>query len=393
MISPIYYSNILLKFFVIFIGFLLNVQVVGARSVTKKDTIVFGQSAALSGDARYLGINMRAGILAAFNEINNKGGVHGHQLQLISMDDMYEPEKAIKNTRALIEKEQVFALIGAVGTPTSKAVLPLLSEQSVSYIGPFTGAEFLRNPKNSVVNIRASYYQEAEVIVERLLKDLNAKRISVLYQDDSYGRAGLKGLTLALKKENKAIVSKGKYSRNTTAVKVALLEIMSANPEAVVIVGAYLPVAKFVKLAESVNFNPVFICLSFVGTSALKQQLTKEGDNSKSSIVVTQVVPFPFDDSHPLVANYQRAVKKDFNFVSLEGYLAGRLTIEALKRTKKPVTRKKFMRALKKIKRVSIDDFTLEYGPDDNQGSNQVFFTLIKGGKLLPIINLKEIFK
>ena len=390
MILPIYCSNIQLKLFVIFIGFVINIQAIDAQSVKTAKTITFGQSAALSGDAEYLGINMRTGILAAFNEANNAGGVHGYQLKLLSMDDMYEPEKAIKNTRTLVEKDQVLALIGAVGTPTSKAVLPLIS--SIPYIGPFTGAEFLRTTKKSVINIRASYYQEAEIIVEKLLKDLNTKRISVLYQDDSYGRAGLKGLTLALKKKNKKIVSQGKYPRNTTAVKVALLEIMSANPEAVVIVGAYLPVAKFVKLAESVNFNPVFICLSFVGTSALQQQLKKEG-GSKNSIVVTQVVPFPFDASHPLVANYQKAVGKNFNFVSLEGYLTGRLTIEALRKTSPPLTRKKIMKTIKKIKRFSINDFVLEYGPDDNQGSNQVFFTLIKDGKLSPIADLQEIFK
>ncbi len=389
MILPICYSNIKFKLFIISIVF-FNSQIIHAKSGAKKKVIAFGQSAALSGDAKYLGINMRTGILAAFEEANSVGGVHGHQLKLISMDDMYEPEKAIKNTRSLVEKENVFALIGAVGTPTSKAVLPLISELSVPYIGPFTGAEFLRTTKSPVINIRASYYQEAEVIVERLLQDLKTQRISVLYQDDSYGRAGLKGLTLALKKKNKKIVSHGKYSRNTKAVKVALLEIMSSNPEAVVIVGTYLPVAKFVKLAESINFNPVFICLSFVGTSALQEQLKKEG-GSKNPIVVTQVVPFPFDTDHPLVVSYQKAVKKDFNFVSLEGYLIGRFTIEVLKRMQPPFKRERFMNAVKKIKKVSIDKFTLEYGPKDNQGSNQVFFTLIKDGKLFSVFNLREV--
>ena len=388
MILPTHYSSIRFKLFIISIIF-FNSQIIHAKSDAEQKTITFGQSAALSGPAKYLGTNMRIGILAAFKEINHIGGVHGHRLKLTSMDDMYEPEKAIKNTRLLVEKENVFGLIGAVGTPTSKAVLPLVSELSIPYIGPFTGAEFLRTTKSPVINIRASYYQEAEVIVERLLQDLKTQRISVLYQDDSYGRAGLKGLSLALKKKNKKIVSQGKYSRNTTAVKVALLEIMSSNPEAVVIVGTYLPVAKFVKLAESINFNPVFICLSFVGTSALQQQLQKE-EGSKNPIVVTQVVPFPFNTKHPLVASYQKAVKKDFNFVSLEGYLVGRFTIEALKLVKPPFTRRHFMKKIKKIKKISIDEFTLEYGPKDNQGSNQVFFTLIKEGKFFPILNLKE---
>ena len=389
MILPMHYSSIRFKLFIIFTVFFSG-HLVHAKSDAEQKTITFGQSAALSGPAKYLGTNMRIGILAAFEEINHIGGVQGHRLKLTSMDDMYEPEKAIKNTRLLVEKENIFALIGAVGTPTSKAVLPLVSELSVPYIGPFTGAEFLRTTKSPVINIRASYYQEAEVIVERLLQDLKTQRISVLYQDDSYGRAGLKGLTLALKKKNKKIVSQGKYSRNTTAVKVALLEIMSRNPEAVVIVGTYLPVAKFVKLAESINFNPVFICLSFVGTSALQEQLKKEG-GSKNPIVVTQVVPFPFDTDHPLVVSYQKAVKKDFNFVSLEGYLIGRFTIEVLKRMQPPFKPERFMNAVKKIKKVSIDKFTLEYGPKDNQGSNQVFFTLIKDGKLFSVFNLREV--
>ena len=390
MISPLCWFNIKLKFFYLFFIFpLLICHLSKAENVTKH-SILFGQSAALTGVAKHLGTNMRAGILAAFNEVNQKGGVYGRKLKLVSLDDSYEPELAIKNTRSLINKHKIFALIGAVGTPTSKAIAPIISEVSIPYIGPFTGAEFLRDPsQKNIINIRASYYQEVHNIVERLLTDLKLKRVSILYQDDSYGRAGLKGLEIALKKKNMKIISKGLYMRNTTAVKVALLDIMAGQPEAVLIVGAYRPAAAFIKLAGTINFNPLFLSLSFVGTDALYKELK----DHPSPLVITQVVPFPFDTKSSLVAHYQKAIKKDFNFVSLEGYLVGKFTIMALKKAGPKLSRSKFLKAVKQTKKFSVNDFSLEYGLDDNQGSDKVFLTSIVKGKLVPVTNLKDIYK
>ena len=155
-----------------------------------EDRILFGQSAAFSGPAGELGKSMRAGILAAFKEVNDRGSVDGRRLELRSLDDAYEPEAAILNTRRLI-KEGVFALIGAVGTPTSRAVVPIAQVQGIPYMAPMTGAEYLRDKVHqTVINLRASYYQEAEEMVERLTVDLGIKRIAVLYQDDSFGRTG-----------------------------------------------------------------------------------------------------------------------------------------------------------------------------------------------------------
>ena len=357
----------------------------GSVGVTQ-NSIVFGQSAALSGNGEHLGVNMRKGILSAFNEVNQEGGVYGRQLKLISLDDAYEPEKTIENTRQLINK--VFALIGGIGTPTSRAVLPIISEASIPYIGPFTGAEFLRDKKRkNVINIRASYKQEIQYIVNQLTEELNLRRISILYQDDSYGRAGLQELETALKKKNMSIASQGVYLRNTTAVKTALLEIMAKNPSAVVIVGAYLPTARFIELADSLNFKPIFICLSFAGTTALSSELK----NNPTVIAVTQVTPFPLNANHPLTARYQKAIQKDFNFVSLEGYLVGRLTIEVLRQIGKNPSRGKFLKAIWQTKNFSIDSFPLQYGLNDNQGSDQVFLTAVKKGKLFPLKNLKEL--
>ena len=189
--------------------------------------IVFGQVAALTGPAQDLGQGMRQGILAAFDDANRHGGISGRTLELKSLDDGYEPEKTVEATQKIIDEDKVFAMIGAVGTPTSKASQPIATAAKVPFIGPFTGAEFLRNPYNRyVVNVRASYFQETEAWIEHLTKDLGITKIAILYQDDAFGLAGLEGVQRALAKRNMSLVASGTFKRNTTAVKSALLDIM-----------------------------------------------------------------------------------------------------------------------------------------------------------------------
>lgn len=344
------------------------------------DKIVFGQSAAFKGPAAVLGLGMREGILAAFNEANAAGGVHGRKLELVSYNDGYEPEKAIANTERLIGDDKVFALIGEVGTPTSKAVQPITTEQSVPFLGPFTGAAFLRDPSlRNVINVRASYDQETEEWIERLTGDLGLSRIAILYQDDSFGRAGLKGVTKALEKRGLKPVAEGTYMRGTTAVKRALLAIRKGSPQAVVMVGAYKPCAEFIKLAHTIKLDTIFVNISFVGSKALAEELGQDG----KGVVVTQVVPLPNDVDIPLVARYQRAMKATnpyakFGFVSLEGYIVGRLTVEALNRLGNPVTRAGLLSTIRDVGVFDLDGVTLSYGPDDNQGMDRVFVTVIQ---------------
>lgn len=344
------------------------------------DKIVFGQSAAFKGPAAFLGLGMREGILAAFNEANAAGGVHGRKLELVSYNDGYEPEKAIANTERLIGDDKVFALIGEVGTPTSKAVQPITTEQSVPFLGPFTGAAFLRDPSlRNVINVRASYDQETEAWIERLTGDLGLSRIAILYQDDSFGRAGLKGVTKALEKRGLKPVAEGTYMRGTTAVKRALLAIRKGSPQAVVMVGAYKPCAEFVKLAHTIKLDAIFVNISFVGSKALAEELGQDG----KGVVVTQVVPLPDDVDIPLVARYQRAMKATnpyakVGFVSLEGYIVGRLTVEALNRLGNPVTRAGLLSTIRDVGVFDLDGVTLSYGPDDNQGMDRVFVTVIQ---------------
>src|SRR5262245_55884766 len=263
------------------------------------DRILFGQSAAFDGPAAALGLGMREGLLASFNEANATGGVNGRRLELVSYDDGYEPEKAIANTKRLIKENGVFALVGEVGTPTSNAAQPITTEAGVPFIGPFTGAAFLRNPAlGNVINIRGSYDQETEAWIEHLTTDLGMSRIGILYQDDTFGRAGLSGVSKAMEKRGMKLVAEGTFARNTTAVKTALLAIRKAGPEAVVMVGPYKPCAEFIKLAHRLKLNTIFVNISFVGANALAKELGGDG----KGVVVTQVVPFPEDVSLPLVA-------------------------------------------------------------------------------------------
>ncbi|MBE8221163.1 MAG: ABC transporter substrate-binding protein [Bdellovibrionales bacterium] len=368
------------------------------EGVTKTE-IFFGQSAALTGPAKSLGLNMQKGILSAFVEVNNNGGVNGRKLRLKSLDDHYEPETAIKNIYHLIDKEKVFSLIGGVGTPTSKAIVPIIKKSKKLYIGPLTGASFLRSSHvNTVVNIRSSYFQEIKEMVLRLKNDLKIKRIAIFYQNDSYGIDGLNALEKSVKEINKGlkIVSRGSYLRNTMAIKTALLNIKKAKPDAIIIIGTYSPAAHFIKWSEKLKIkSKLFLSVSFVGVSELAKKLK----NSKSLVFVTQVVPFPYNKKGRLLKNYHRAMKKikssnKIGFVSLEGYIVGRIVIEALKRAGKKLTNKSFKKVFKSKKsNFNIDGLRLSYTKKNNQGSNKVFLTRIFKGRVLPLKNLKAFYK
>jgi ABC-type branched-subunit amino acid transport system substrate-binding protein len=321
-----------------------------AEDGVSADTVVFGQAAVFDGPAAALGLGMRAGIQAAFEEANKRGGVAGRKLKLLTVDDGYEPDKSIAATRKLIDEDKVFGLIGPVGTPTASATQPIATAANVPFIGAFTGASFLRDPK-----------------------------IAIFYQDDSFGRAGLSGFKKAMDKRGMEIAAEGTFERNTVAVKSALLAIRRAEPEAVVMVGPYKPCAEFVKLAHKIDFNPVFVNISFVGAGALAKELGADGNG----VVVSQVVPFPWDMSIKAVAEYQAAMKaldpgSQPDFVSLEGYLVGRLAVAAMEKTGQELTRAALLRTIKQTDAFDIGGLKMRYGDDRDPGLGDVFMTVIQ---------------
>ena len=345
------------------------------------DTSVdFAQVAALDGPAGALGVGMQMGIQAAFQEANRAGGVHGRMLNLTSFDDGYEPDRSITQVREVISSDDYIGLIGPVGTPTSKATQPLATEANVPFIGPFTGAGFLRDPAlRNVLNMRATYDAETAAWVNHLVDDLGLTDIAILYQDDGFGRVGLSGVTKALDARGMSLVAEGSYTRNTVAVKSALLEIRKAKPQAIVMVGAYRPLAAFIKLAKKMKMDPVFMTISFVGSKALAAELGADGEG----VIVSQVVPEPWDTTMPVVAEYQAAMTAmdpaaEPGFVSLEGYVTGRLAIEALRAAGPDLTRDALLAALQGLETIDLGGMVLTYGPRDNQGSDAVFLTRIR---------------
>jgi ABC-type branched-subunit amino acid transport system substrate-binding protein len=345
--------------------------------------ILIGQSAAFSGPASELGTEMRAGAMAYFDQINRKGGVHGRRIEVATIDDGYEPDRAAANTKKLIA-DGVFLLFGYVGTPTSNAAKPIFTEAQVPFFGPFTGAELLRTPVNRYIfNVRASYFAETDKIVEQLV-NLGMTRIAVFYQNDAYGQAGLAGVERAVKKRNLAIAVTGTVERNTIDVATAVKAIAKTEPQAVVMVSAYKSCAAFIKEMKKAGSNPQFINVSFVGSRALANEL---GDTGRG-VGITQVVPFPWNVGVPVVKEYQRDLtaatgKSEYSFTSLEGYIAAKVLVEGLRRAGKDLTRERFVQTMENFS-YDTGGFIVNYAPNDRTGSHFVELTVItKEGKFL----------
>jgi branched-chain amino acid transport system substrate-binding protein len=346
--------------------------------------IVLGQAAVFSGPAAQLGIQMRNGINAYFAYVNQRGGVHGRRLELVSEDDRYEPSVAPSASKKLIEEHKVFALLGYVGTPTGVAHLPVVTQAKVPLVGMFTGAEALRVPFNRYVfHVRASYYDETEKIVEQVVST-GGKKIAVFYQNDAYGEAGRKGTEIALTKRSMKIHSNGTVERNTLKVEQAVKTIHSTEPDAIVMVGAYAACAEFIKQMRKAGSGATFYNVSFVGSKALADALGAEG----SGVAISQVVPFPWGTSVPVVKEYQQLAAKsgfaDFNFSAMEGFLTAKIMVEALRRAGKNPTREGLVDALEKMQDVDVGGFYVTYSPNNHAGSKFVDLTIIgRNGKFL----------
>ena len=356
------------------------------------DSILFGETAPLTGPASVLGIGMRSGLLAAFAEVNRKGGVAGRQLKLITYDDGYEPERSIAAMRRLINEDNVFAILGAVGTPSTVATEPMATGAGLPFIAALTGAEFLRNPFNpKVVNVRASYFQETETLIKRLTEDRGYSRFAILFQDDAFGRAGLAGVEAALTRRGLALVGRTAFERNTTAVKLAALSLREANPQALIMIGPYKPCAEFIKLARRLGMSTQIASISFLGSEAF----ANEAGADAVGTIVTQVMPSPNDVSLPIVAEYRSALREydptiTPGYLALEGYVSGRLTIAALEKLSGEPTRAALLSAIRGAS-FDLGGLNLTYGDSDNRGSSQVFLTVIDpGGSTRTISDVTE---
>jgi len=342
--------------------------------------IILGQSAPFSGPAAQLGIQFHQGAKVWFDQLNAQGGVGGKSIELRKMDDGYEPERCVANTRKMIE-EDVFALFGYIGTPTSLAALPLTTKAQIPFIAPFTGAMALREPFNRYVfHLRASYNDETALIVKQLT-NLGLKKIAVFYQNDAYGKAGLDGVNLALAELGLKPVAQATVERNSVDVNAAVKTLVAAAPDAVVQVSAYKGSAAFIRAARKAGYGGTFYNVSFVGTQALADELGKEA----AGVVVSQVVPSPYSAARPITREFVEAVKKaggdaQINYSSMEGYLAAKLVTEGLKRAgAKGMSREGLIHGIESIGTQSFGGFAMQFSANDHVASSFVELSMLTG--------------
>ena len=340
--------------------------------------IVLGQSAPLTGPAAQLGTQMQAGARLYFDALNLAGGVNGFPVELKTLDDGYDPERCKANTAKFIE-DDVFALFGYVGTPTSLAALPLVNQAKIPFFAPLTGAEALRDPMSRwVFHLRASYFEETALIV-RQLTQLGLNKISVFHQNDSYGRAGLDGVQRAMKPMALAPQATATVERNSVDVAKAVADLVPGKPEAIIMISAYKSCAAFIRAARKAGYGGVVYNVSFVGTQALLDELGKEA----LGVVVSQVMPYPFGTTTGVAAEYQQAVQKaggglKFDYIGMEGFLAAKVLTEGLRRMGRP-SRDGLVAALESLQNYNPGGFPLKFGPGRHVASSFVELSMLTG--------------
>ena len=351
--------------------------------------ILFGISAPLSGSAKELGQNMKLGIDAAFKAANTNGGIHGRQLRLVAADDGYEPARTAETMKQLYEQDRVFGIVGNVGTPTAVVALPYALERRMLFYGAFTGAGLLRRdpPDRYVFNYRASYAEETDAVVRYLVKvrQLKPDQIAVFAQQDSYGDAGFAGVAKAIRSlqggDESTILRLG-YKRNTVDVDEAVAQLKKSRVpiKAVIMVPTYRAASKFIEKTRDLYPGMIYTSVSFVGSTALATELMLLGLKYAQGVIVTQVVP-AVDDHSSVVLHYKSALAKYFpgespDYVSLEGYLAGSVLIEALKRNGPQLDTETLVENLENLRELDIGLGTpVTFGRTEHQALHKVWGT------------------
>jgi branched-chain amino acid transport system substrate-binding protein len=365
-----------------------SAQIFAADPGVSESTITLGMSSPLSGPNSAYGLEMRQTIESYFEQINKSGGVNGRKLELVAVDDGYETDRSVANTKSLIEEKKVFALLAYYGSsPTTESMNKIFGPSKVPLVGTISGASTLREPISAnpnsryMFNVRASYADETEAIVNQLVS-LGLKSIAVFYQNDGFGKSGLDGVTAALRKHNLTPSAVGTVERNSVDVAKAVESISKNTPQAVIMVTLSKPTTAFVKAMKKSGQNPMLMTLSPVGAEQLVQDLGAEA----RGIGISQVVPYPWNDTIPVVREYQKLVggKTGITYYALEGYLMARVMVEGIKRAGKDLTREKLIGALEGLNNNDFGGYRVTYGGNNRHGSRFVELTVVgPGGKLL----------
>lgn len=355
-----------------------------AETGVTSEEILLGQTTALTGPLAELGNDSSNASRAYFNYINAQGGINGRRIKLVTLDDGYNTDKGVANTKQLIEKDGVFALFNIFGTPANTALLPVIAQAGIPSIAPYTGSDAVRKPLHRhVFNIRAGYADETETIIEHLgVRGID--KIGVVYQNNAFGKDGLASVEQALAKRKLAVRGAATIENDASDADKAAAALAATTPQAIIMITAGKTTAEFIKAYNKIATGMQFFALSVMGTQASVSVLGKEG----IGVVVSQVVPFPFSATSGIVREYQQIMTKmgvkNWSFASMEGFINAKVTVEALKRAGRDLTRERFIAALESMNRVDFDGYMVNFSRNNHQGSRYVELTVIsRDGRFL----------
>ena len=350
-------------------------------------TIVLGQSAPLSGANKSLGDDIRNGALAYFKKVNDAGGVNGRRIELVTLDDANDTKRSGENARKLLEENNVLALFGYASATLSRPALPFVEKHKVPFLAPFTGADPMRAFNKYVYNMRASYADELEKIVDHYAK-YGVKRFSIVHYDDVVGKENFTAVDRALKERNLAAVSIAALKDRVKPVGEADVKaVLKGDPEVIILTTLYKATSDFIKMARKAGSTAQMVSNSFPGSTPLAKELGKDG----VGVVIAQVVPSPFGAGAVLVVpEYRAAIEKllgkpEYSFTSLESFIAAKVTVEAIRRAGPTLTRETLLKALDSMSNYDAGGYVVNFSPRNHNGSKFVDLTII--GKDLKFYN------
>ncbi len=341
-------------------------------------TIVLGQSVPLSGSNKDLGDDIRNGALAYFKKVNDAGGVNGRRIELVTLDDANDTKRSGENTRKLLEETGVLALFGYASATLSRPALPFVEKHRAPFLSPFTGADPMRVFNPYVYNMRASYADELEKIVDHYAR-FGIKRFSIVHYDDAVGKENYAAVDRALKQRNLAVVSVAAYKdRAKPEIESGVQAVLKGEPDVIILTTLYKATSDFIKAARNAGSTAQMVSNSFPGSTPLSKELGKDG----VGVVIAQVVPSPARTTLPIVLEYRAAAEKllgrqEFSFTSLESFIAAKVTVEAIRRAGPIPTREALMRSLDGMSNYDVGGYTLNFSPRNHNGSHFVDLTII----------------
>jgi ABC-type branched-subunit amino acid transport system substrate-binding protein len=346
--------------------------------------IKIGMSVALTGPTKKLGIELKRGASLFFSQYNKTPTGKKHPISLIVYDDSYEPEKTVHNTKKLIANDKVFALFSFLGTPTSKAIMPIIKNEKLLYFSPFTGAEFLRNPvTKNIFNIRTSYFKEAQKQIDYFIHQQKLTKVALFIQADEFGLSASKGYLKALSDTGINVVQQVRYRRNTSEVKSAVDNLIKTNPDVIFCIGTYSPIAELINQLRLKNNKSKIVMLSFAGAHFLHTQLIDD-----QNVYVTSVFPSPEHSTLAIVQQYKKAMgTKALSFESLEGYINAAVFVEIIKnvfKENKILTKTLFIQHAEQLS-IDLKGLPISFSQTNHQALNKSYLNKITKQGVIPM--------